>query len=141
MSKENKGYVTADYLREAAQMLADLKQKTYAHLPARPGSRILDVGCGPGIDTIPLAEIVGPSGEVIGVDIDQDMLTQAEELAISRGVMTRSQKPMLQPTRSGGSCPANQASRFSSARNPIALRVSIVALPTWGRRNTLVSER
>ena len=32
------------------------------------GSRVLDVGSGPGYATIDLAEIVGPTGEVLGVE-------------------------------------------------------------------------
>ena len=32
------------------------------------GSRVLDVGAGPGFATVDLAEIVGPTGEVIAVE-------------------------------------------------------------------------
>ena len=33
-----------------------------------PGSRVLDVGAGPGYATVDLAEIVGPSGHVVAVE-------------------------------------------------------------------------
>jgi ubiquinone/menaquinone biosynthesis C-methylase UbiE len=36
--------------------------------PPRPGQRVLDVGCGFGDTTQRIAEIVGPSGEAVGVD-------------------------------------------------------------------------
>lgn len=33
-----------------------------------PGMRILDVGCGPGNLTAPIAEAVGVNGSVVGID-------------------------------------------------------------------------
>jgi ubiquinone/menaquinone biosynthesis C-methylase UbiE len=36
--------------------------------PPAPGQRVLDIGCGFGDTTQRLAELVGPSGEVVGVD-------------------------------------------------------------------------
>lgn len=35
----------------------------------RPGERILDVGCGPGRTTLRLAELAGPQGSALGLDI------------------------------------------------------------------------
>jgi SAM-dependent methyltransferase len=43
-------------------------------LAARPGERVLDLGCGPGILTLPLAEAVGAGGLVLGVDMAPGML-------------------------------------------------------------------
>lgn len=34
----------------------------------RPGMAVLDVGCGPGTITLDLADVVGPTGRVVGVD-------------------------------------------------------------------------
>src|SRR5271165_4116279 len=34
----------------------------------RPGERVLDIGCGFGDTTVRIAELVGPSGEAVGVD-------------------------------------------------------------------------
>jgi ubiquinone/menaquinone biosynthesis C-methylase UbiE len=45
--------------------------------------RLLDVGCGPGILTLALAPFFA---EAIGIDPDQDMVTEAERQAIRRGV-------------------------------------------------------
>ncbi len=36
--------------------------------------RVIDVGCGPGRLTIPVAKAVGPDGEVVALDIQQGML-------------------------------------------------------------------
>lgn len=46
-------------------------------LDLRPGLTALDVGCGPGADLGELAAVVTPSGSVIGVDLDADMVRAA----------------------------------------------------------------
>ncbi len=43
-----------------------------------PGERVLDLGCGPGILTQELARRVGPTGEVIGIDPDEERLALAK---------------------------------------------------------------
>ena len=43
------------------------------------GMRVLDVGCATGEVTQIVANKVGDQGEVIGVDMNQDMLHMAEE--------------------------------------------------------------
>lgn len=48
-------------------------------LAARPGERILDIGCGAGASTVALAEAVGPDGHVIAADVSPDLLAQARE--------------------------------------------------------------
>jgi ubiquinone/menaquinone biosynthesis C-methylase UbiE len=48
------------------------------NLGLRPGMRVLDIGCGTGRLTVPLAQCVGPDGEVIAVDIQPEMLRMAE---------------------------------------------------------------
>ena len=39
-----------------------------------PGQRVLDVGAGPGFWTLPLADLVGPSGTVWALDVSQELL-------------------------------------------------------------------
>lgn len=46
-----------------------------------PGMRVLDVGCGAGDVSLILAELVGPTGSVIGVDADPAVLEVARERA------------------------------------------------------------
>jgi arsenite methyltransferase len=43
----------------------------------RPGERVVDVGCGAGIDSLIAAKKVGPDGRVIGVDMSPSMLKKA----------------------------------------------------------------
>jgi ubiquinone/menaquinone biosynthesis C-methylase UbiE len=41
-----------------------------------PGMRAMDFGCGPGFFTLEMARLVGPSGRVIAVDLQEDMLAK-----------------------------------------------------------------
>jgi SAM-dependent methyltransferase len=52
---------------------------------AEPGERILDVGCGTGTTTLPLAEMVGERGQVLDVDISEPMLSVARRRVAERG--------------------------------------------------------
>lgn len=40
----------------------------------KTGERVLDVGCGCGVDTFVAAALVGPTGEVVGIDLSPEML-------------------------------------------------------------------
>ena len=56
------------------------------HLAIVPGMRALDIGCGPGRLTIPLARAVGPSGRVIAVDVQPAMLRRTESKVREAGL-------------------------------------------------------
>jgi SAM-dependent methyltransferase len=45
----------------------------------RPGTTVIDVGCGCGATTIEIARAVGPAGRVVGIDISSSMLALAAE--------------------------------------------------------------
>ena len=51
----------------------------------RAGFRVLDCGCGPGMITVGLAEVVRP-GEVVGIDISASHIDAARTLATERGL-------------------------------------------------------
>ena len=51
------------------------------HLDLQPGMKVLDLGCGPGRLTIPIAKQVGPQGEVVAMDIQPGMLRRTQEKA------------------------------------------------------------
>jgi ubiquinone/menaquinone biosynthesis C-methylase UbiE len=55
-------------------------------LEVRRGQRALDIGCGRGAATFPLAASVGPHGEVTGVDVAPAMVELAREQAARAGV-------------------------------------------------------
>jgi len=45
------------------------------------GEKVVDVGCGAGMDTLIAARMVGAGGEVVGVDMTPDMLARAAAAA------------------------------------------------------------
>jgi arsenite methyltransferase len=51
-----------------------------------PGSIVLDLGCGAGTDLLIAAEMTGPAGRVIGVDMTASMLDRARASAAEMGV-------------------------------------------------------
>jgi ubiquinone/menaquinone biosynthesis C-methylase UbiE len=61
---------------------------TIQRLDVKPGMKVLDAGCGPGRLTLPIAEIVGPHGEVTAIDIQEGMLSQAQERARKANLTT-----------------------------------------------------
>lgn len=56
------------------------------HLGLDPDMKVLDAGCGPGRVTLPLAEAVGPRGEVVAVDIQNEMLVRVRTKAEMAGL-------------------------------------------------------
>lgn len=83
------GYVDQKYLRAAADLLRPFKERTYERMQVQSGASLLDVGCGAGADTIPLAGRVGAAGKVVGVDHDREMVARAGSAAEAAGVQGR----------------------------------------------------
>jgi ubiquinone/menaquinone biosynthesis C-methylase UbiE len=71
------GQKWAKHQTDMDRNLADIAVASLALADARPGERVLDIGCGNGSTTLMLAEAVGPTGDVTGVDISQPMLAIA----------------------------------------------------------------
>lgn len=76
----------AGYLTRMAVDLAAVKRSLHDLLEVKPGDKVLDVGCGTGADVRALAERVGPTGHVIGMDNSQILIdaahSQSEGLAL-----------------------------------------------------------
>jgi SAM-dependent methyltransferase len=56
------------------------------HLALAPAMKVLDAGCGPGRLTLPTAEAVGPEGEVLALDIQEEMLARVREKVEAAGL-------------------------------------------------------
>jgi arsenite methyltransferase len=52
----------------------------------QPGEHVVDVGCGAGLDSLIAARMVGPRGQVIGVDMTPQMLEKARGSAAELGL-------------------------------------------------------
>lgn len=76
----------ASYLRqvlnEGGAPAQTYKELSYSLLDIRPGQRILDVGSGAGIDLPALARLAGPSGIVVGLEINHDLVREARKVAV-----------------------------------------------------------
>jgi ubiquinone/menaquinone biosynthesis C-methylase UbiE len=55
-------------------------------LDVTPGMTVIDLGCGPGRLTLPLAAAVGAAGKVVAVDLQPEMLAKAEARCRSAGL-------------------------------------------------------
>lgn len=81
-----KGYVDSEYLQIFGDFVKHVKERSYTLMQIQPGCKVLDVGCGPGTDTIPLAALINSTGQVVGVDYDQAMIDEAKQRAEKAGV-------------------------------------------------------
>ena len=53
------------------------------------GDTVIDLGCGPGFFTLPLARMAGETGSVIAVDLQPEMLEQLRQRAERAGLAAR----------------------------------------------------
>jgi len=72
------GYVAPSTLRSISELAKEIKSSIGGMLGVEPGHRVLDVGCGPGLDTVGHTRSATLSGYVVGMDRDPQMVTEAE---------------------------------------------------------------
>jgi ubiquinone/menaquinone biosynthesis C-methylase UbiE len=70
VSATDRSYRTPEIINQRARTLAALK--------LRPGERVLDLGCGPGLLARELGDAVGQDGTVLGIDSSAKMLRVAQ---------------------------------------------------------------
>ena len=63
-----------------------LRQMEIKLAQLKPGDKVLEIGCGTGTLTVAAKEQVGPSGEVVGIDIAPEMVAAAGRKATRKGV-------------------------------------------------------
>lgn len=66
--------------------LTQHSEAVFPSLPVKKGDRVLDVGCGFGDTAIKLAQMVGPEGEVVGLDCCDAFLDEARKAAAQQGI-------------------------------------------------------
>lgn len=67
------------------QQLEPVQDRLLEVAAVQPGERVLDVACGTGLVTLPVATAADPGGEVVGVDISEEMVELARRFADDRG--------------------------------------------------------
>jgi len=82
-SQSGKPYSARDWLDNHHSIKSRLRSELILGLPINSGSRVLDIGCGTGVWTLLIAEMLGHSGTIIGVDVDKDAIELAERRRLS----------------------------------------------------------
>lgn len=72
-------YIVPAWMGEWAQDLVDVSG-------IQVGQCVLDVGCGTGVVTRAIARLIGPSGKVVGFDVNDAMLQMARHFAAQEGL-------------------------------------------------------
>ena len=78
-------------------LMAPLTEAALARARPSPGERVIDVGCGCGATVLAIADRVGATGSVLGVDISQPMLARASRTGA--GTRSRAGSACSWPTR------------------------------------------
>ncbi|MGN6129345.1 MAG: class I SAM-dependent methyltransferase, partial [Nocardioidaceae bacterium] len=73
--------LAADYDRSGVDFFMPIARRLVELLEVRPGERALDLGCGRGAVTFPLAAAVGEAGHVTAVDLSPAMVSLARSVA------------------------------------------------------------
>lgn len=60
---------------------SELRRRSVASLGLATGERVLDLGCGPGVNVQRLGRPVGPTGEVVALDYAERMVASARDRA------------------------------------------------------------
>lgn len=72
-------------LTRQSEIMKPMTRRLFADAGIQAGMRVLDLGSGAGDVCMLLAEMVGPSGSVIGLDLDDQALAHARERAAAAG--------------------------------------------------------
>ena len=72
-------------MRAINVLLAPTTRRLLEAAGVRRGMRVLDIGCGVGVVSMMLGELVGPEGSVVGVDLSPAQIEQSRKLAAAQG--------------------------------------------------------
>jgi len=91
MTAASKAVIAQTYDRMADRyddvpLWARYGRRTVERIDLALGASVLDVGCGAGAATLPAAQIVGPAGRVVGIDLSAGLLACAREKAAGQGL-------------------------------------------------------
>jgi SAM-dependent methyltransferase len=131
----NPGTISASTLDRLAQLTERLKDRITSLLELVPGNRVLDVGCGPAIDTLAMSYRVCPGGQVVGIDYDAAMIDEARRRTRQAG-RTRSVRhdtadaaALPFPNQSFDACRCERVLQHALGAPPIVSEVVHVTKP------------
>ena len=67
----------------------------------KEGQTALDLGCGPGVFTLAMADMVGENGNVISVDVQDEMLQMVKRKSEKAGLRSRIELHKAEPEKIG----------------------------------------
>ena len=73
-----------DRLDLQGEFYRDITQRTLVQAGLRPGMHVLDMGCGTGDVSMLCAEMIGPTGVVVGVDREEAAVLSGRARALER---------------------------------------------------------
>jgi ubiquinone/menaquinone biosynthesis C-methylase UbiE len=79
-------YTGAEWLIRDTREREERASLLLTNLNIHPGMTVCDMGCGNGFYSLPLAKLVGPTGRVMAVDIQPEMLVMLRARAEREGV-------------------------------------------------------
>ncbi|ELY50058.1 class I SAM-dependent methyltransferase [Natronolimnohabitans innermongolicus] len=75
----------SDWYALSERDLEPIREAAMDRLELESGDRVLDVGCGPGVNLERLRDDVGPNGEVVAVDYSPEMVAKARQRVADHG--------------------------------------------------------
>jgi len=114
------------------------KKFTFDLMNIASGARVADVGCGTGEDVSSLADLVGPSGQAIGLDLSSAMIAEAQKRHADKGNVS-----FLQASSEGLGLPDNELDAIRADRvlihvqNPEATLAEFIRVTRPGGRIVL----
>lgn len=78
--------VVDSYDNVGVAFFGPIAERLVAAVDPAPGARVLDIGCGRGAALFRLADVVGPTGAVTGIDLSPRMVEATAREARARGV-------------------------------------------------------
>lgn len=75
----------SDWYRLSERDFEPLRLALIDHLDLRAGDRVLEVGCGPGVNFEPVREAVADEGRLVAVDYSPEMVAKARERVAAAG--------------------------------------------------------
>jgi len=74
-------YSSPHYEKGWQRQLWPAQERLIRTINLQPGEHVLDISCGTGLVTFPIADTIGEEGRVTGIDLSEGMIEKAQSLA------------------------------------------------------------
>lgn len=119
-----------DWANLEGLLYADARARAIELLDLRPGARVLDVACGTGANFPLIEQRIGPTGDLVGLDLTPQMLAQARTRVARAGWSNVR-------LREGDACDL-AAARLGAPFDAAVCTLGLSVIPQWERAWTAV---